>query len=142
MAFYNTHNKTIGYIFWIFGVFGIHRFYYGRPVTGMLWLCTCGLMGVGWLIDLFLIPAMHRQVDCRFLPGEYDYPAAWLLLVLSGAVGGHRFYIGKWATGLLYTLTLGLFFAGVLYDLMTLNQQVSEQNHLGMDVNIAHASMY
>ena len=30
----NTHSKAIGYVLWIFGFMGAHRFYYGRPVTG------------------------------------------------------------------------------------------------------------
>ena len=28
------HSKLIGYILWIFGFMGAHRFYYGKPVTG------------------------------------------------------------------------------------------------------------
>ena len=30
----NTHLKSIGYVLWIFGFTGSHRFYYGRPVSG------------------------------------------------------------------------------------------------------------
>ena len=48
----DTHSKTIGYILWIFGFTGAHRFYYGRPVTGTIWFFTLGLLGIGWLIDL------------------------------------------------------------------------------------------
>ena len=50
----DTHSKLIGYLLWIFGFTGAHRFYYGRPVTGTIWFFTLGLLGVGWLIDLFL----------------------------------------------------------------------------------------
>jgi TM2 domain-containing membrane protein YozV len=32
----NTHSKTIGYLLWIFGFTGAHRFYYGKPVTGTI----------------------------------------------------------------------------------------------------------
>ena len=49
----DTHRKSIGYILWIFGFLGAHRFYYGRPLTGTLWFFTLGLLGVGWLVDLF-----------------------------------------------------------------------------------------
>jgi TM2 domain-containing membrane protein YozV len=143
MATFKTHNQTIGYILWLFGLFGAHRFYYGRPVTGTLWMCTFGMLGIGWLIDLFLIPSMQRDVDCRYLTGAYDYAAAWLLLVLLGYMGGHRFYLGKWRTGLLYALTLGLCFVGVLYDLWTLNRQLSRSNHLSMTANtMMHVSVY
>lgn len=32
----NTHSVLIGYILWIFGFMGSHRFYYGRPITGTI----------------------------------------------------------------------------------------------------------
>ena len=76
----DTHFKTIGYVLWIFGFLGAHRFYYGRPVTGTIWLFTLGLLGVGWIIDLFLIPGMDREADLRFTAGEIDYNLAWILL--------------------------------------------------------------
>ena len=41
-----------------FAVAGVHRFYLGRPLTGLLWLCTGGLVGIGTIVDLFLIPGM------------------------------------------------------------------------------------
>ena len=50
---HDTHSKVIGYVLWIFGFLGAHRFYYGKPVTGTIWLFTFGLFGIGWLIDLF-----------------------------------------------------------------------------------------
>lgn len=49
----DTHLKTVGYILWIFGFTGSHRFYYGRPITGTIWFFTLGLLGIGWLIDFF-----------------------------------------------------------------------------------------
>ncbi|KAB0676550.1 TM2 domain-containing protein [Aureimonas leprariae] len=42
------------------GVCGLHRFYLGRPWTGLLWLVTFGLLGVGQVIDLFLLRGMVR----------------------------------------------------------------------------------
>jgi TM2 domain-containing membrane protein YozV len=125
----DTHRKVIGYLLWIFGFTGAHRFYYGRPVTGVIWFCTLGLLGIGWLIDVFLIPWMDRTADRRFTAGPVDYSVAWLLLTFLGPFGVHRFYMGKWGTGLLYLFTLGLLGLGVLYDFCTLNSQVSEQNH-------------
>ncbi len=37
------------------GTFGAHRFFAGRIVTGILWFCTIGLLGLGWLYDMILI---------------------------------------------------------------------------------------
>ena len=53
----------MSYLLWLlggFGVLGLHRFYLGRWVTGLIWLLTVGLMGIGAIIDLFLIPSMVR----------------------------------------------------------------------------------
>jgi TM2 domain-containing membrane protein YozV len=124
----NTHSKAIGYVLWIFGFTGAHRFYYGKPVTGTIWFFTFGLLGVGWLIDLFLIPGMDRKADARYVEGPKDYNIAWALLTFLGVFGAHRFYMGKWVTGLIWLCTFGLFFIGKLYDFWTLNEQVSAVN--------------
>ncbi|MBP8925003.1 MAG: TM2 domain-containing protein [Pseudomonadales bacterium] len=122
----NTHSIVIGYVLWIFGFMGAHRFYYGRRVSGVIWFFTLGLLFVGWFIDLFLIPGMDREAERRFHAGPVDYNVCWILLTFLGFFGVHRFYMGKWFTGLLYLLTGGLFLVGVLYDYLTLNQQINE----------------
>ncbi len=124
----DTHSKTIGYILWIFGFTGSHRFYYGRPVTGTIWFFTLGLLGIGWLIDLFLIPGMDREADLRFRSGRVNYTVAWVLLTFLGLFGIHRFYMGKWVTGIVYLCTAGLFGIGYLYDFWTLNDQITVVN--------------
>lgn len=123
-----THSVLIGYILWIFGFTGSHRFYFGRPISGFIWLCTLGLFGIGWLIDLFLIPGMARTADRRYRSGPYSYDVAWILLTFFGIFGLHRMYLGKWITGILYLLTAGFLYFGVAYDFSTLNEQVSDLN--------------
>ena len=126
-----THSTLIGYLLWIFGFTGSHRFYFGKPVTGTVYFFTLGLLGVGWLIDLFLIPGMRRQADFRFQLGPMDYTVAWILLTFLGLLGIHRMYLGKWITGILYLLTGGLLGLGYLYDYWTLNEQVTLINSEG-----------
>lgn len=123
-----THSPVIGYLLWIFGFTGAHRFYYGKPVTGVIWFFTAGLLGVGWFIDLFLIPGMDRRAAVRYTAGNYDYTVAWILLTFLGIFGLHRFYLGKIFTGLIWLFTFGLFGIGWLYDFCTLNGQVDERN--------------
>ena len=124
----DTHSKAMGYLLWIFGFTGSHRFYYGKPVSGTIWFCTLGLFFIGWIVDLFLIPSMDRKADARYRPGPVSYNAAWILLTFLGVFGIHRFYLGKWVSGIIYLLTGGLFLAGVIYDYWTLNEQVAEKN--------------
>lgn len=56
-------STAVAYLLWLLclvGFCGIHRFYAGRVVTGLIWLFTFGLLGIGQLIDLFLVPSMIR----------------------------------------------------------------------------------
>ena len=124
----DTHSKIIGYILWIFGFMGAHRFYFGRPISGTIYFFTLGIFLIGWIVDLFLIPGMDRAADIRYSSGNKDYTVSWVLLTFLGIFGIHRFYLGKWITGLIWLLTGGLCLFGLLYDLWTLNGQVDEVN--------------
>ena len=49
-------NKGVTAVLCFFlGEFGVHRFYAGKIGTGILWLCTLGVFGFGWIIDLIMI---------------------------------------------------------------------------------------
>jgi TM2 domain-containing membrane protein YozV len=126
-----THNLTIGYLIWIFGFLGAHRFYYGKPISGTIYFFTLGIFFIGWIVDLFLIPSMAREADIRFIPGRIDYTVAWILLVFLGPFGIHRMYMGKWLTGILYLFTVGLFGIGYIYDMWTINDQITLINGEG-----------
>jgi hypothetical protein len=62
------YRLSIAYFLWLisgFGVLGFHRFYLGRFGTGLLWLFTGGLGGIGALFDLFYIPTMVRDENLK-----------------------------------------------------------------------------
>ena len=41
---------AVAYCLWFFlGLFGIHRFYLDRNVSGIIYLFTLGIFGIGWL---------------------------------------------------------------------------------------------
>ena len=124
----NSHSVIVGYLAWIFGFIGAHRFYYGKPITGTIWFFTLGLFFIGWIIDFFLIPSMDREADRSYIQGEVNYSASWLLLFFFGVFGVHRMYMGKWISGIIYLFTFGLCGLGILFDLWTLNDQIDELN--------------
>ena len=128
MQKYETHSLGVGYLLWIFGFLGAHRFYFGRPVSGTIYFFTLGLLFIGWFVDLFLMPRLEAQADRRYVTGEKNYTLAWVLLTFLGYFGMHRFYLGKIFTGILYLLTIGLFGIGYIYDYWTLNEQISAIN--------------
>ena len=61
----DTHSLLVGYVLWIFGFLGAHRFYFGRPVSGTIYFFTLGLFFIGWIVDLFLMPSLERSADRR-----------------------------------------------------------------------------
>ncbi len=52
----------------------------------------------------------------------------YLLWFLFGYIGVHKFYLNKFGMGILYILTGGLFFIGLLIDLFTIPSQVRKYN--------------
>lgn len=51
-------SKGVAYLLWcagFIGLCGLHRLYVGKIGTGLLWLFTLGLLGIGQLVDLFLL---------------------------------------------------------------------------------------
>ena len=120
-----THSLLVGYLLWILGFLGAHRFYYGKQISGTIYFFTLGLLFIGWIIDLFLIPGMNKEADVLYHEGQIDFNLAWLLLAFLGLFGIHRMYMGKWITGLIYLCTGGLLGIGYIYDLWTLNDQIS-----------------
>lgn len=58
---YSTH-LLISYLLWFFlGFWGAHRFFNGRWISGILYMFTGAFCGIGWIIDLFLIPGIVEE---------------------------------------------------------------------------------
>ena len=56
MAGGRMKNKWVALLLFFFlGYLGAHRFYEGKVGTGIIWLCSAGLFGVGWVIDFFIL---------------------------------------------------------------------------------------
>lgn len=51
-------NKLVAFLLcFFFGIWGVHRFYTGKIGTGVLWLLSGGMFGIGWLVDVVSIVA-------------------------------------------------------------------------------------
>lgn len=49
-------DKWVAFVLaFVLGFLGAHRFYEGKVGTGLLWLFTGGLFGIGWLVDWITI---------------------------------------------------------------------------------------
>jgi TM2 domain-containing membrane protein YozV len=60
--------KGTAYILWagcFLGLAGLHRLYAGKIGTGLLYLFTFGLFGIGQFVDLFLIPRIVEDANNR-----------------------------------------------------------------------------
>jgi TM2 domain-containing membrane protein YozV len=81
----------------LLGICGIHRVYNRKPFTGLLWLLTFGLCGVGQLVDLFLIPGLvegaNRQRNPGLTPASATSSIDRQLLRLARASGEKGFTI-------------------------------------------------
>ena len=51
-----TKNKWVAFFLCLFlGFLGAHKFYEGKIGTGILYLLTVGLFGIGWIIDIIIL---------------------------------------------------------------------------------------
>ena len=59
----NTNPTAELFLCIFLGMFGVHRFYAGKTKSGVLYLLTGGVCGIGWLIDIVLIALKLRKVS-------------------------------------------------------------------------------
>ena len=80
----------MAYLLWslcFFGFAGIHRFYLGKPLSGLIWFLTWGLFGIGQIVDLLLIPGMVEEKNfklrARLSRTQYPQLPSGMTTVLS-----------------------------------------------------------
>jgi len=60
----------LSYLLWclsLVGICGVQRIYNRRPLSGVLYLLSFGLLGIGTVVDLFLIPSLVRHANAPTL---------------------------------------------------------------------------
>lgn len=65
---------------WVLGVFGVHRFYLGKIWTGILYLCTGGLWGVGTVFDMVML-LLNVTKDKQGVPLKNDIPTFVIVIL-------------------------------------------------------------
>ncbi|MDR2149400.1 MAG: TM2 domain-containing protein [Spirochaetaceae bacterium] len=66
------YSVGIAYLLWFisgFGTLGFHRLYLGKIPSGIVWMLTGGLVGIGSLYDLFTLPSQVRTANANLLRG-------------------------------------------------------------------------
>ncbi|KJE95952.1 hypothetical protein CAOG_06335 [Capsaspora owczarzaki ATCC 30864] len=122
----------------ILGWLGAHHFYLGRIRWGFVYFFTLGLLGVGWVVDLFRLPSLYKdakiehehRVAREIVPEPQTSLLFAYILWLNplGVLGAHMFYVGKPLWGFIYFFTFGLLGVGWLTDLFMLPHLVREAN--------------
>ena len=70
----NTERLLVSYLLCggvFFGCGGLHRLYNGKIATGLLWMITGGMFGIGQFIDVFLLPDIvsQKEMELRLKAG-------------------------------------------------------------------------
>lgn len=130
----NTKKSLIeAYLLWlILGFLGAHHFYLRRPLFGVLYIFTFGLLGCGYLIDLFRMPYLvklaNKRTDGQRQDNIKNISDAYTLWFPFGLLGFHHFYLNNPWLGILYFFTFGLFGIGWLVDLFRIPYLVRGAN--------------
>lgn len=114
---------------------GFHHFYLRNKSLGFLYFFTCGLFGLGWLVDLFRLHSVVRKTNAKHRSGldkfeDYSLLMAYTfnLFPITGILGGHHFYLGRYFFGVAYFITFGLLGFGWFLDIFRLPVLVRRAN--------------
>lgn len=62
------YSSAFAYLLWFasgFGAMGLHRFYLGKPLSGIVYLFTGGVFMLGGIYDFFTLPAQVEEANLR-----------------------------------------------------------------------------
>ncbi|XP_041355696.1 uncharacterized protein LOC121373253 [Gigantopelta aegis] len=103
-----------------FGLIGAHHFYLERPLYGLTYTWTFGLLGVGYVADWFRMPFLveraNKIADRQEDPDRKFVDDVYILWFPFGILGFHHFYLRRFVWGFLYMCTFGLFGVGWIID--------------------------
>ena len=122
----DTHSLIVGYVLWIFGILGAHRFYFGKPISGTIYFFTFGLLGIGWIVDLFLMPSLERGAERRYKRGLPRLHRRLDPAHLRGRLRNPPLLHGQVALRRALSIERRRLPIGIVYDFWTLNDQISE----------------
>lgn len=119
------YSNGVGFALWccmFVGAFGIHRFYLGMYFTGILWLLTFGLLGLGQFFDVFRMKRLVRTANIRdgYLPhprlaGAAE-PSAPSRQLAKADTKQQVLLKAAQANGGLLTVTQGVLASGLSFD--------------------------
>jgi TM2 domain-containing membrane protein YozV len=135
-------NTGLAYLFAMLGFLtpaaGVHRIYLGRPVSGLLYLLTWGFLGIGTMIDFFLIPRMVDDANRRLL-----YPVIPAGAFPPPPTREHQILRAAREHGGVVTVELvALQSAMSLADAKQELERLRKEGHCSMDVSTEGAMLY
>ena len=113
------------------GLLGFHHFYLNRFMFGIMYMCTFGLLGVGWVVDWFrVLVLVSRYNTNRTSPDlpQKTVDDAYVLWFPFGLLGFHHFYLERPGWGFLYAFTFGCLGIGWIVDACRMPSLVKECN--------------
>jgi TM2 domain-containing membrane protein YozV len=120
------------YAMWGLGFLGLHHFHLKNNFLGVAYLCTFGLLGVGWIVDLFRMPTLCKRavhgLESNVVVQPVSLDVAYTCWMPCGLFGLHHLYLGDVWSFLLYLCTFGCLGLGWLIDGFRMPQLVAHVN--------------
>lgn len=127
----------------MFCIAGFHHLYLRNYLLGTVYFFTFGLFGIGWLVDMCLMPYHVKKSNKEdTLPDQKSACFAELIAVSPlGILGFQHFYLHRHLFGILYFFTFGLLGVGYIVDWFrtpVLVKRKNEENYGDRNPNIKY----